>query len=51
MKRIAIAVSLGLPGIALAMAAKPLNIGGDAMTVGLFLAFSAPVAWLVTRPA
>jgi hypothetical protein len=49
MKRVVIAALLSLPGIALAMAAKPLILGGDVLFLGIALAFAVPVGWLCTR--
>lgn len=51
MKRFAIAISLALPGIALAMAAKPLLLGEGALFAGIALAFVAPLVGAVARTA
>ena len=52
MKRIAMAVILALPGVALAMAAKPFVLGEPVLFFGVILAFTVPVVWLVgTSPA
>jgi hypothetical protein len=50
MKRIAVAISLALPGVALAMAAKPFVLGDFALFMGIVLAFTLPIAWLVGTP-
>jgi hypothetical protein len=51
LRRVSIAVALSLPGIALAMAAKPLLLGDTVLLLGVLLAFALPVYWLVTPPA
>lgn len=51
MKRFAIAISLALPGIAWAMAAKPLLLGEGALFAGIALAFVVPFLWIVARTA
>jgi hypothetical protein len=51
MRRLLIAVLLAMPGIALAFLAKPLVLGDAVLFIGLLLAFSIPVAWLVAPSA
>jgi hypothetical protein len=44
------AMLFALPGIALALIAKPLLLGDGALLIGLLLAFGAPICWLASRP-
>ena len=46
-RRIVIAVLLGLPGIGLAFVAKPLILGEGVLLLGILLALILPVGWLV----
>jgi hypothetical protein len=47
LRRIAITVLLGLPGIGLAFLAKPLILGESTLLLGILLAFALPLVWLV----
>jgi hypothetical protein len=43
----AVAVLLALPGLGLAFLAKPLHLGQGALLLGIALALSIPVWWLI----
>ncbi|MAT70461.1 MAG: hypothetical protein CMJ58_13165 [Planctomycetaceae bacterium] len=49
-RQLVIANGLALPGIGLAMLAKPMLWGEGAMLLGLALAFALPLAWVGSRP-
>jgi len=46
MRRVLIAICLAVPGLIIALVAKPLLLGEAVMFSGLLLAFIAPIAWL-----
>jgi hypothetical protein len=46
-KRVAIAVALCMPGLACALAAKPLILGDGALFLGIAVAFLLPVGWII----
>ena len=47
--RVFVAVLLALPGIGLAMSAKPLLLGEAALVFGILLAFALPAGYLLGR--
>jgi hypothetical protein len=47
LKRVFIAVLLAFPGIGLAFVAKPLILGEGALLLGVLLAFTVPICWLL----
>jgi len=46
LRRIAIAILLAVPGLMIALSAKPLVLGEDIMLLGICLAFGLPVWWM-----
>ncbi|MEX2172395.1 MAG: hypothetical protein WD851_23950 [Pirellulales bacterium] len=51
MRRLSIASLLAIPGIVLAMLAKPLVLGEGVLFLGLLLAVALPVSWLIAGKA
>ena len=49
--RVAVAVLLALPGLGLALLAKPLLLGEQALVLGIVLAFALPAGWLIAAGA
>jgi hypothetical protein len=49
-RRWSIAVVAALPGLALAVSAKPFLLGDAALLLGIGLAFGLPLAWLSIPP-
>jgi len=47
--RVAFALMLGLPGLVLALLARPLYLGQEGMGFGILLAFAIPITWLLKR--
>jgi len=45
-RRVVVAVLTGLPGLGLALIAKPLNLGEGVMNVGLLLSIALPLVTL-----
>ena len=45
-RRLSVAAALALPGIGLAMIAKPMRLGEGALLMGFVLAFAIPILWL-----
>jgi hypothetical protein len=50
LKRITVAVLLSLPGIAVALMAKPLILGEGVLFSGVILAFILPILYLALTP-
>ena len=50
-KKLIVAILLALPGISVAMLAKPLILGDGALLFGIFATFASPMAWIAIRRA
>jgi hypothetical protein len=46
-RRMLIAMAFSIPGLLLALAAKPLVLGEGALFMGILFALAGPVVWLV----
>jgi hypothetical protein len=49
-RRVIVALAYALPGAAIALLAKPLNLGEATLLLGLFLAFAGPLLSLLMEP-
>jgi hypothetical protein len=50
-EKLIVAILLALPGISVAMLAKPRIWGDGALLFGIFATFALPIAWITIRRA